>query len=175
MALLPAALLFNKYTRKDFGPLMLMAFEVSSINFGLSSIAKNTVNRTRPLVYNPNVPMEHRTNGISKLSFYSGHTSHTASMSFFMAKVLNDYHPNMKPALKLGMWTAAALIPAATGYYRVKAGKHFPTDVMTGYAIGAFTGWLVPHLHKKKALHPKLSIYPTRSSKSTGMALKYKF
>ncbi len=57
----------------------------------------------------------------------------------------------MATGAKIALWSFSAYIPALTGYFRVKAGKHFTTDVMAGYAVGAFTGWLIPHLHKKKA------------------------
>ncbi|MEM9023429.1 MAG: phosphatase PAP2 family protein, partial [Bacteroidota bacterium] len=42
-------------------------------------------------------------------------------------------------------------VPATTGLMRVLAGKHFPTDVITGYAVGGAIGFLVPHLHRKRA------------------------
>ena len=58
---------------------------------------------------------------------------------------------------KLGLWSGAVLIPATAAYLRVQSGKHFPTDVMAGYAVGAAIGWLVPHLHKTKT---PLSIAP---------------
>jgi len=46
------------------------------------------------------------------------------------------------------VWTAAATIPAITGYLRVRGGRHFPTDVIGGYIVGAAVGCLVPHLHR---------------------------
>ena len=72
----------------------------------------------------------------------------TAANTFFAAKVFSDYYPDSK--WKPVVWTAAATIPAITGYLRVKGGRHFTTDVITGYAVGAAVGYLVPHFHKKK-------------------------
>lgn len=172
---LPAVLLVNHHTRSDIFPLLLMSLEVATINFGLTASVKNIANRARPYVYNENLPDEQRTNAQSRFSYFSGHTSVTASFSFFFAKVLNDYHPDMKTAWKIGMWTFAATIPAATGYLRVKSGYHFRTDVITGYAVGALTGWLIPHLHKKKKLSEKLSLYPTRVFDSGGIGMTLKF
>ena len=40
------------------------------------------------------------------------------------------------------------MLPAVTGYLRFKAGKHFPTDIIVGYGVGATIGYLVPELHK---------------------------
>ena len=171
---LPAVFLINHHTRSDIGPLLLMGLEVASINFGITSGVKNLVNRSRPYVYNTDLSNEQRTDSQSRVSFFSGHTSVTASFSFFMAKVMSDYHPDMKTGLKIGLWAFAAAIPATTGYLRVKSGKHFKTDVITGYAIGAFTGWLVPHLHLKKNLKTNLSVYPVRMYGVNGIGLTFK-
>ena len=46
------------------------------------------------------------------------------------------------------LWATAAIVPAIQGYLRVRAGKHFVTDVVVGYLIGAAVGLLVPSLHR---------------------------
>jgi len=57
------------------------------------------------------------------------------------------------------VWGAAITIPAVMGYFRVAAGKHFPTDVMAGYLVGGAVGFLVPHLHRKKKVEdPKVGL-----------------
>jgi membrane-associated phospholipid phosphatase len=177
--ILPIIFLGNHHTRKDIGPLLIMTLEVTAITYGLTIGIKHIVNRTRPLVYNddhdPPVPLDERTADNSRLSFFSGHTSFTAAFSFFFAKVMSDYHPDMKTEYKIGLWTFAAAVPFATAYLRVSAGKHFPTDVMTGYAVGAAIGWLVPHLHKKKKLPEGMSIMPSFSYGSRGIYLSYRF
>jgi membrane-associated phospholipid phosphatase len=38
-------------------------------------------------------------------------------------------------------------MPLTTGLMRYKAGKHFWTDVLIGYAVGALVGVGVPALH----------------------------
>lgn len=173
--ILPIIFLGNHNTRKDIGPLLIMTLEVTAITYGLTTGIKHVVNRTRPLVYNEEAPLEDRTADNSRLSFFSGHTSFTAAFSFFFAKVMSDYHPDMKTEYKIGLWTFAVAIPFATAYLRVSAGKHFPTDVMTGYAVGATIGWLVPHLHKKKKIPDGLSISPSFSYGSRGIYLSYRF
>jgi membrane-associated phospholipid phosphatase len=170
----PAVFLANHHTRSDIGSLLLMGLEVASINFGVTAMVKNVAIRTRPYAYNTDLSFEKRSDFQSRLSFFSGHTSVTASFSFFFAKVMNDYHPNMKTGWKIGMWSFAALVPAATGYLRVQSGYHFKTDVITGYVVGATIGWLIPHLHKKRKANSKLSIYPTRVFDSSGIGLTLK-
>jgi membrane-associated phospholipid phosphatase len=69
-------------------------------------------------------------------------------MCFAAASMFSAYHPDSK--WKPVVWTVAAILPAATAYYRVRGGKHFITDVATGYAMGALTGILIPRLHLRK-------------------------
>ncbi len=171
----PLLFLTNKPTRQSFGWLMLMSLEVMSINYGITTSVKNLVNRPRPYVYNPNAPFDVRTGTDSKESFYSGHVSNTAAMSFFIATVMNDYHPDMKKGIKITMWTLAAAYPAVTGYLRIAAGKHYRTDVIAAYAIGAFTGWIVPFLHKKKNKNDKFSFAPVNIQGNAGLYMSYKF
>jgi len=170
---LPVIFLTNQHTRSDFGPLLIMGLEVSAITFGITLGIKHTFNRTRPLAYNDEAPLNERTDLKARLSYFSGHTSFTAAISFYFAKVMNDYHPNMKTGYKIAIWSIAAAIPAATGYLRVKGGRHFTTDAISGYVFGAFVGWLVPELHKKKLVDKKLSIYPLYQQGYKGIYLSY--
>ncbi len=138
-----------------------MYAEVFTFNYGLTEIGKNLAKRPRPYVYNTELPLDQRTNSTSRKSFFSGHTSQTAAACYFFAKVITDYHPTLDRAYKIGLWTFAASVPAINGYLRVKAGKHFPTDVITGYVIGAASGVIIPQLHrtkKSKDLKEKLDI-----------------
>ncbi|MEP2671312.1 MAG: phosphatase PAP2 family protein [Cyclobacteriaceae bacterium] len=167
VTILPILLLSEHHTKEDITSLLVMSAEVMAVTFGITNGVKNLVARTRPYVYNPIVPLSERTNSRSRKSFFSGHTSHTAAAAFFMAKVISDYHPNMNKGTKIVLWSVSAYIPVITGYLRVKAGKHFPTDVMTGYAVGAFAGWLIPHLHSvnRKGFLRKadVQVYPSVS------------
>jgi hypothetical protein len=42
-------------------------------------------------------------------------------------------------------------VPAAVAYFRLEAGKHFLSDNLVGYAVGATMGVVVPQLHKVAA------------------------
>jgi len=171
-ALLPLYFLSNHNTRSDFIPLIIMGAEVYAITSTLALNSKFAFNRSRPLAYNPEFSDKFRMGKTSKLSFFSGHTAQTAGFSFFMAKVISDCHPNMATGQKIGLWSFAVSLPAVTGYLRVKGGKHFNTDVITGYAIGAFLGWAIPHLHKKK--ESKLSIAPFNYQNSSGLSFTFR-
>ncbi len=171
-ALMPATFLLKEEMRNDIIPLALMSMEVFIINYGVTHITKYAVQRTRPYVYNSSLDSETRSDPEGKLSFFSGHASHAAAISFMTAKVWIDYTPNMKAWQKVCIWTAAVTYPAVTGYLRVRAGKHFPTDVITGYGVGAIIGYLVPHLHKRRS---NLSIGGFQFQDAKGMSFTYRF
>ncbi|MFY0625192.1 MAG: phosphatase PAP2 family protein [Reichenbachiella sp.] len=171
VTLFPLYFLTNSHTKGDLGPLLVMTGEVFLSTYGLTLIAKNTVRRPRPFLYNSEAPMDDKLTDNGTRSFFSGHTSHTAAFSFFMAKVISDYHPNASKASKIVLWSSAAAIPALTGYLRIAAGKHFPTDVMIGYAVGATIGVLIPHWHRKEKKEGRASVFPVFGLEYTGLAL----
>lgn len=143
---LPALFLTARKTRHDFEEIAILWGEVMIINTGLTQLSKYTFRRARPYVYNPETRAADIQTQTARAAFISGHTSATAANCFFFAKVFSDYYPDSK--LKPIVWTAAASIPALTGYLRVKSGRHFPSDVVAGYALGACVGYFIPHLHK---------------------------
>jgi membrane-associated phospholipid phosphatase len=142
----PSLLLIDNDIRKDFGKVGAIWAETLFLNAGITSLTKVLVKRNRPYTYNPDVPLHIKQERDSRYSFFSGHASVTASMTFMTATVFTDYHPHHK-ALPY-IWTGAILIPAATALLRWRAGKHFFSDVLIGYLVGATVGFIVPQLHK---------------------------
>jgi membrane-associated phospholipid phosphatase len=140
----------------------LLLLETNLVNFVVTDLTKNLVQRPRPYVYNPEFQSGTGEFGVNaRKSFFSGHTSFSAANSFFFAKVFADYHPDSK--WRPLVWTLAAAIPAWTGLERVLAGKHFPTDVITGYAVGALCGYFIPHFHLKGS-NQNLTLFPKVAS-----------
>lgn len=144
-ATLPFLTFFTHNCRKEASTIGILALETILINAGVTNITKGFSKRYRPFNYNPNVPDEMKLGNTSRLSFFSGHASATASFSFMAAKVFTDLHPDQKN--KGLIWATAATFPAVVSILRYEAGKHFPTDLITGYAIGATIGYLIPQLH----------------------------
>lgn len=145
--LVPLALMADKDLRKDWQIIGLLGLETFVVNVGITNMVKNAAHRTRPFVYNSDAPMDIKLKQDARLSFFSGHTSTVSSLSFFAAQAFTDYHPDSK--YLPFVWGGAVALPALTGYLRVRAGKHFPTDVITGYLVGAAVGMIVPRLHRK--------------------------
>ena len=169
---LPLSFLAYEDTRNDFPELLLMYGEVLLVTGAINGIVKGIVQRTRPYVYSDETPIEKRTAVEARVSFYSGHTSVTAAITFFTASVFNTYITNS--TAKILIWSAAALYPAVTGYLRVSSSNHFPTDVIVGYAVGAGIGFLIPELHKVQKEN-NLSIGAMMTGNGGGLSLKWNF
>ena len=142
----PLLFLAGERSRKDFLMVSAISAEVFLLNTGITYLTKELVQRKRPYVYNPNAPLDKKLEKGATQSFFSGHTSSVASMSFSFAMMHNYYYPNSR--IKPLVWFAAAVLPMATAILRVRAGKHFWTDVIVGYGVGASIGIGVPFLHK---------------------------
>ncbi|MEO1258619.1 MAG: phosphatase PAP2 family protein [Bacteroidota bacterium] len=140
--------MLDKKMRKDYLKIGALYSEVFLVNVGFTALVKNTVRRARPFVYDPDESLDKQMSKSARTSFYSGHTSGTAAMCFLTASIYEDYHPNGK--WKTVIWTGAATIPAVAGIMRMRAGKHFPSDVITGYVMGAAVGYFLPKIHLKK-------------------------
>jgi membrane-associated phospholipid phosphatase len=144
---MPLLYLTREKTRRDFGKIALMQVETGLLAYGLVCLTKGITQRIRPFAYNPAAPMDDKLTINAKASFYSGHAAASAAMSFFMASTFSRYYPESR--LKPWVWTYAAVWPAAVGYLRYRAGSHYPSDILTGYLVGAASGILIPRIHEK--------------------------
>lgn len=170
--MLPFLLMFDKRIRQDWGDIILLFLETQALVGNLHSWGTVMhVDRIRPLAYNPDVASDEKTGKRTKNAFYSGHTSMSASASFFAAKVYCDYHPELGNHKYL-VYSLALVPPAITGFFRYKGLKHFPTDVLSGILVGAGAGILVPHLHK--ITKSNLSFVPF-AGEVNGLVLSYRF
>ena len=156
---MPFIIYSDKMCRSEGLTVGYMGFETFLLTFGVTQVTKSAVERYRPFTYNPDVPLDVKLGSGSRVSFFSGHTSVTTSMSFFAAKVITDLRPNSK--YNWLVWTAGASAPALIGYLRYEAGKHFLTDVMVGYAVGAAIGYLVPAAHLNENINVGISFAGT--------------
>ncbi|MGQ1783914.1 MULTISPECIES: phosphatase PAP2 family protein [unclassified Saccharicrinis] len=170
---LPIILGLDKEIRKDWFDILVMYTEMHGVNNAFYVAGASTFNRKRPFIYSDLVPMDERTAPETENSFFSGHASTAAASAFFAAKVYSDYHPELGNK-KYWLYGAAMVPPTLVGYYRIKAMKHFPTDIIVGTAIGAAVGILVPHFHKRKK-ESSFSWSPVAGSYMTGITAKYTF
>ena len=148
--LLPLVLGLDQDIRNDWIDITLLYMETGILASNLYSWGGPRLNqRIRPLTYYESLDLALRQDGNNRLSFYSGHTLSAAASTFFIAKVYSDYHPELGNK-KYILYGLALIPPTYVGYHRLKALKHFPTDVVIGYSLGIATGILIPELHKMK-------------------------
>jgi membrane-associated phospholipid phosphatase len=142
----PFFLLLDKTGRNNFDDMAMIVFQGAMLNAALINISKATARRPRPYNYNPDAPLDIKLRKSSRYSFYSGHVATAAYFSFTTAQLYNDLHPDSKA--RPYIYATAALIPAAVAYGRMRAGKHFFTDVLVGFAAGTAIALTVPALHR---------------------------
>ncbi len=143
----PSLLLLDPAVRRQVPEVGVMTAEAVLLTIGLTNLTKELGHRIRPYAYRSDVTLSNKLNQDARRSFFSGHTSVLATTTFVSAKIWTDYHPDSR--WKLAVWASAAVLPAAMGCLRVRGGRHFPTDVLAGLAVGGAVGWLVPRLHQR--------------------------
>ncbi len=143
---MPFILLADRKLREEWKAIGVMWGETLLLQSGVNGIVKSLTKRTRPYVYDPNTPLDRKTDRDARLSFYSGHTGTSAAMSFLTARILSDRVSDKRT--RIVIWSAAAVYPAVVGILRVESGRHFPSDVIAGYLVGATIGYVVPGLHR---------------------------
>ncbi len=169
---LPVILLLDKKIRRDALKIGLLYLEAMAITGTAYTVSAMSANRFRPYAYNSEVPLSKRSRGGARNSFFGGHVALVGTSTFFIAKVFSDYHSSMKN--KWILYTIAGAATATTGILRVKAGEHFPSDVIVGTIVGPAIGILVPHFHKNKAINRRLSVYPQFGQTAAGFTAIYR-
>jgi membrane-associated phospholipid phosphatase len=122
--------------------------ETLAVNLAANSAAKYLVQRPRP--YARSHTAAARGYAASQgddayLSFYSGHAS-TGFAAAVAGSLLFAGH-EARSDRRAAMWSVELGLAAATSGLRVRAGKHYPSDVVIGAAIGAAIGLAVPLAH----------------------------
>lgn len=132
-------------------PLLPLAIISESIlvTSGLTNVAKQWVRRPRPYLYSSDGSIAMRRGREDFVSFWSGHTANTAAFTFSAACMID--RSSASNEVKTATWIGAAAVPMLMGYLRVRAGRHFPTDVLTGFVVGALVGTVVPYIHRAEA------------------------
>ena len=158
------------FKKDDYFTLGVMYLETFTLTSGGMALSKGSVTRYRPLAYGDKAPLSERLKHDTKRSFFSGHAALTTSGLIFSASVFSDYYPDSK--YKTAVWTTAITGSVATGMMRIKAGKHFPSDVIAGLAWGGAVGYLVPKLHKKES---DFILFPFQNKEQRGISLVKQF
>jgi membrane-associated phospholipid phosphatase len=115
------------------------------VSIAVNTAIKNIFDRPRPFAHfcDPIQPSDLCTRD-AQYSFYSGHTS-----SSFAAAVLSGRLAQMHGYRnQTGIWISGLTLASVTGVLRMKADRHYFTDVVVGAAAGSLAGWFLPKLHE---------------------------
>jgi undecaprenyl-diphosphatase len=127
----------------------IMYSETAALTLALTNVVKMAVRRPRPQAYidaEKHEPGWNNASTDSALSFFSGHASMVGAIGGTAT-----YLAFARSKSPLRPWLTFALATSLTTFVsveRVRAGKHFPTDVIAGAFAGAGIGVVVPHLHR---------------------------
>jgi membrane-associated phospholipid phosphatase len=127
--------------------------EAASLTTAATYIVKGLAGRVRPYAYNTSLTPEERLAAVGpddpsgRQSFISGHASSAFTAATLLSTIYGDlYGPT--PASKI-IWVSSLSLASLTAYGRVKAGVHFPTDVLAAALVGTAVGYLVPAIHRR--------------------------
>jgi membrane-associated phospholipid phosphatase len=141
----------NSFTESDhrfrgFASDALVMIETTGMATLTTHIIRYGVRRPRPTQYvggNTDIDMAAQER---HLSFPSGHATSAAAISTSFATTFWLRHPESP-----WRWVVAGgsvVAAGVSGYGRVGAGRHFPSDVIAGQLIGTAFGILVPLAHR---------------------------
>ncbi|HYQ44766.1 MAG TPA: phosphatase PAP2 family protein [Polyangiaceae bacterium] len=146
-----------------------MYAESISFTLAMTNMVKIAVRRPRPIAYieanaHKDDPSYSNSDTDSALSFFSGHAAMTATISSTATYLAFARSPHSaRPWITL---IAGVGLTTFVSVERVRAGQHFPTDVIAGAVAGAGIGLVVPHLHRTDEIKQRriwVGFAPTRS------------
>lgn len=110
-----------------------------------------------------------RPNGVSRSSFPSGHASSTAVLTTLARRNLNSL--SLSPGMRRFYDIGIAGMAVGIGWGRVESKKHYPSDVLVGYAFGHFFSAFINDaflgVDNEKA--PQVTVTPSRKGIQFGM------
>lgn len=140
---LPPAFMLDEGTGARFVNAEVVYAETLSANLWLNNVVKLLAHRPRPYSYLALRPTDDPRDRF--VSFYSQHSSMAFSAASAGAYLFSESVADRNSRLML--WSLEFTLAAATATLRVRAGRHYPSDVIVGALIGTGIGLGVPALH----------------------------
>ena len=143
---LPLLLSLHPRTRPHYPTVLLLWLQTMLLTFSSSSLLKNTVSRPRPYVYNRDWQLDRPLTRRDRAAFLSGHAANATAGAVLFAELLRTYDG------RRGAWLGRLLamgVAVSTGFLRVKAGKHWPTDAAAGALLGGGVAGAMMVVHRR--------------------------
>lgn len=148
---------------KKWGTAVLVEAESVAIAGLVTNVMKHAIGRPRPYTTlaeadvaardRDDLAHDLRAAGRSH-SFPSGHSTLAFAAVTSLATILTlDAPPTRRAKVVIALaWSLGLLTAGTTAALRVVAGKHYPSDIVAGSAIGAAVGVATPLLHARRRL-----------------------
>ncbi len=144
----PALYLMGTSIDDADGDKLILYGQSLAVNTLLVGVMKRLVQRPRPYLYSKDpaaIRYAKEQGEDAYLSFYSGHAALTFGAAVTGAYLLGA--SGASTSARAFAWGGGMMIASATANLRVRAGKHFYSDVVIGGLVGISVGYLVPALH----------------------------
>ncbi len=122
---------------------LLTAVEIGFLQNGLNLLVRSSRLWPRPELYSSGADLDR---GEAWGSFYSGHASAAFALAVFGGMWFDAKNPGS--SLSPVVWSVSLASAALVGALRVWAGKHYPSDVLVGAAVGSLSSFAVLRLHR---------------------------
>lgn len=140
---------------------LAIAFTTRRINGDMTNSIKFATNRVRP-------------DNSDDYSFPSGHTSNSTVYASLAAQ--NVEYLNISQAQKDIWQYSSYTIAGLTAWARVEGNRHYPSDVLAGYALGNFLGVFMSQAFINPNLQESVSIEVSiQRSREQSLALNYRW
>lgn len=138
----PISLQVSRGFNDDSGEDLLIYGEAMVSSLTLNYIVKKLARRGRPYTHSshPRVRKYWEGTGDPNLSFYSGHSTAAFTAAVAGSLLFRSEDENARASV----WGFQLALAGATANLRVRAGKHYYTDVVVGAIIGTGFGVLFP-------------------------------
>jgi membrane-associated phospholipid phosphatase len=144
----PAVYLSSTSLTDDESTRLSLYTETLAVDLALVQLAKYAVQRPRPYTYGRSAAARAYAKAEGDDAYRSFYSSHAAMG--FGAAVAGAYlfgAGHADPHARAAVWGLGLTSAAFTANLRVRAGKHFYSDVLVGAIVGSAIGYAVPALH----------------------------
>lgn len=133
------------------------------------TLASRTSRYTRDEV--ANFFKRERPNKLDNLSFPSGHSTEAGTRNTLVRKNLESME--IKNSIRTGINALNTTLAAGTLWARLEGNRHYPSDILVGYALGSFVSGFIFDSVMNLDQNETFSVNPTTDSVSVNYAIRF--